>query len=93
MKKFIIERKLPGAGNMTVEELQAISKTSVTVITVLGKPYKWIQSFVTEDKLYCIHEAEDENAIREHAKCGNFPVNKIEEIKTIIDPTTAEKEN
>ena len=93
MKKFIIERKLPGAGNMTVEELIAISKTSVTVITVLGKPYKWIQSFVTEDKLYCIHEAEDENAIREHAKCGNFPVNKIEEIKTIIDPTTAEKEN
>ena len=93
MKKFIIERKLPGAGNMTVEELIAISKTSVAVITVLGKPYKWIQSFVTEDKLYCIHEAEDENAIREHAKCGNFPVNKIEEIKTIIDPTTAEKEN
>ena len=93
MKKFIIERKLPGAGNMTEEELQAISKTSVDVITVLGKPYKWIESFVTEDKLYCIHEAEDENAIREHAKCGNFPVNKIEEIKTIIDPTTAEKEN
>jgi len=93
MKKFIIERKLPGAGNMTDEELIAISKTSVTVITVLGKPYKWIQSFVTEDKLYCIHEAEDENAIREHAKCGNFPVNKIEEIKTIIDPTTAEREN
>ena len=93
MKKFIIERKLPGAGNMTDEELIAISKTSVTVITVLGKPYKWIQSFVTEDKLYCIHEAEDENAIREHAKCGNFPVNKIEEIKAIIDPTTAEIDN
>jgi hypothetical protein len=93
MKKFIIERKLPGAGNMTEEELQAISKTSVDVIAVLGKPYKWVQSFVTEDKLYCIHEAEDENAIREHAKCGNFPVNKIEEIKAIIDPTTAEIDN
>ena len=78
---------------MTVEELQAISKTSVTVITVLGKPYKWIESFVTEDKIYCIHEAEDENAIREHAKCGNFPVNKIEEIKAAIDPTTAEKDS
>lgn len=90
MKKFIVERKLPGAGNMTAEELQAISKTSVTVITVLGKPYKWIQSFVTDDTIYCIHEAEDENAIREHAKCGNFPVNKIEEIKVVIDPTTAE---
>jgi hypothetical protein len=92
MKKFIIERKLPGAGNMTVEELQAISKTSVAVITVLGKPYKWVQSFVTEDKLYCIHEAEDENAIREHAKCGNFPVNKIEEIKVVISPATAEND-
>ena len=90
MKKFIVERKLPGAGNMTAEELQAISKTSVTVITVLGKTYKWIQSFVTDDTIYCIHEAEDENAIREHAKCGNFPVNKIEEIKVVIDPTTAE---
>ena len=74
MKKFIVERKLPGAGNLTNEELQAISKTSNAVITILGKPYKWVQSFVTEDKIYCIHEAEDENAIREHAKCGNFPV-------------------
>jgi hypothetical protein len=93
MKKFIIERKLPGAGNMTNEELIAISKTSVAVISVLGKPYKWVQSFVTEDKLYCIHEAENEDSIREHAKCGNFPVNKIEEIKAIIDPTTSEMDN
>ena len=89
MKKFIIERKLPGAGNMTVEELQTISTTSNAVITILDKPYKWIQSFITEDKIYCIHEAETEDAIREHAKCGNFPVNKIEEIKAMIDPTTA----
>jgi hypothetical protein len=93
MKKFIVERKLPGAGNMTVEELQAISKTSNAVITILGKPYKWIQSFVTEDKIYCIHEAESEDAIREHAKCGNFPVHKIEEIKAFFDPTTAEMDN
>ena len=78
---------------MTVEELQAISKTSNAVITILDKPYKWIQSFVTEDKIYCIHEADNEDAIREHAKCGNFPVNKIEEIKAVIDPTTAEKDN
>jgi hypothetical protein len=89
MKKFIVERNLPGAGNMTAEELQAISKTSNAVISVLGKPYKWIQSFVTEDKIYCIHEAESEKDIREHAECGDFPVNTIEEIKTIIDPTTA----
>jgi hypothetical protein len=93
MKKFIIERKLPGAGNMTVEELQAISKTSNAVITILDKPYKWIQSFVTEDKIYCIHEADNEDDIREHAKCGNFPVHKIEEIKAVVDPTTAEKDN
>ncbi|HEU5167066.1 MAG TPA: DUF4242 domain-containing protein [Chitinophagaceae bacterium] len=93
MKKFIVERKLPGAGNLTDEELQDLSKTSNAVITILGKPYKWIQSYVTEDKIYCIHEAEDEDAIRQHAKCGNFPVNKIEEIKALIDPTTAEKEN
>ena len=93
MKKFIVERKLPGAGNLTGEELQAISKTSNAVITILDKPYKWIQSFVTEDKIYCIHEAESEDAIREHAKCGNFPVNKIEEIKAVFDPTTAEMDN
>jgi hypothetical protein len=89
MKKFIIERQLPGAGNMTDEELQDLSKTSNAVISVLGKPYTWIQSFVTEDKLYCIHEAENEEAIREHAKCGNFPINKVEEIKVVIDPATA----
>ena len=89
MKKFIIERKLPGAGNMTSEELKAISKASVEVITKLGKHYSWIQSFVTEDKIYCIHVAENKEDIREHAKCGNFPVNSIEEIKQIIDPSTA----
>jgi len=89
MKKFIIERKLPGAGNLTAEELQTISKTSNAVISVLGKPYIWIESFVTEDKIYCIHEAESENEIREHAKCASIPINSIEEIKTVIGPHTA----
>lgn len=89
MKMFIVERKLPGAGNMTPEELRAIAKTSNAVITVLGKPYRWIHSYVTENKIYCIHEAESEKDILEHAKCGDFPANTIEEIKTIIDPTTA----
>ena len=89
MKKFIVERKLPGAGNLTPEELQEISKTSNTVISVLGKPYTWVQSFVTEDKIYCIHEAETEIDIREHAKCGDFPVHNVEEIKVTIDPSTA----
>ena len=91
MKRFIIERKLPGAGNLTTEELEAISKTSVAVISVLGKPYHWIQSFVTEDKLYCIHEAENEDDIREHAKCGGFPLTRIEEIKAVVYLTTANK--
>ena len=90
MKKFVVERNLPGAGTLSPEELQAISKTSVAVISILGKPYTWVQSFVTEDKIYCIHEAENEDDIREHAKCGNFPVNTIEEIKAVIDPTTGD---
>jgi hypothetical protein len=89
MKKFIIERKVPGAGKMTAEELEVISKTSVAVISVLGRPYNWIQSFVTDDRIYCIHEAEDKDDIREHAKCGDFPADRIEEIKAVIGPTTA----
>jgi len=89
MKKFIIERELPGAGNMTAEELQAISKTSVSVIAVLGKPYKWVESYVTKDKIYCVHEAESEDVIREHSNCANFPANSIEEINVIISPATA----
>jgi Nickel responsive protein SCO4226-like len=89
MKRFIIERKLPGAGDMTPEEIKAISKTSVDVITAMGKAYSWVQSFVTEDKIYCIHIAENKDDIRTHAKCGNIPVNSIEEIKCVIDPSTA----
>jgi len=90
MKKFIIEREIPGVGKMTTEELQAISKTSVAVISILGRPYTWIESFVTDDKIYCIHEAENEDDIREHAKCGNFPVHMIEEIRAVINPTTGD---
>jgi len=89
MKMFIIERNLPGAGNMTPEELKAIAKTSNTVITLMGKPYKWLHSYVTENKIYCIHEADNEKDILEHASCGDFPANAIEEIKTVIGPTTA----
>jgi hypothetical protein len=89
MKKFIIERKLAGAGNMTAEELQALSKASVAVITILGKSYKWIESFITEDKIYCIHEAENEDDIREHSDCGGFPIDTVEEIKAVIAPSTA----
>jgi len=89
MKKYIIERDIPGAGNMSEEELMAISNLSVSVITILGKPYTWVESFVTENKIYCIHEAEQEDDIREHAKCGNFPITNIDEIKAVIGPGTA----
>jgi uncharacterized protein DUF4242 len=89
MKRFIIERKLPGAGDMTVEELKAISKTSVDVVTAMGKAYSWVQSFVTDDKIYCIHIAESKEDVRQHGRCGNIPVNSIEEIKYVIDPSTA----
>lgn len=89
MKKFIIERKIPGAGNLTPAELKQIAQTSIKVGNGLKNPYHWIESFVTDDRIYCIHIAENEEDIREHAACGKFPVNRIEEIKTIIDPATA----
>ena len=87
-EKFVVERNLPGAGNLSPEELQAISQTSCEVLNKMGKPYHWIQSFIAEDKIYCIHIAENEEAIREHARLGNFPVNRITEVKTVIDPLT-----
>ncbi|MCF0061761.1 DUF4242 domain-containing protein [Dyadobacter chenwenxiniae] len=88
MKKFVIERDIPGLGNLSGEELQAISQLSCATVSELGVPYHWIQSFVTNDKLYCVHIAESEEVIREHARLGNFPINSIAEVKTIIDPTT-----
>jgi len=89
MKKFLIERNIPGVGAMSEEDLQAISKTSVAVIGILGKPYRWIESFVLQDKIYCIHEAENEDAIREHGNCGSFPVDRIDEVVAVIGPQTA----
>lgn len=89
MKKFIIERNLPGAGNLTQEELQMISESSCNAITHLGKPYYWIQSFITNDRIYCVHIAEDECAVRQHAKIGKIPVNTVNEVIAIIDPLTS----
>jgi hypothetical protein len=89
MKKFVIERNLPGAGNLSKEELQAISLTSCDAISEMGKPYHWIQSFITDDKIYCIHIAESEEVVREHATLGKFPINMISEVKAIIDPLTS----
>ena len=89
MKKFIVQRKLPGAGNLTPEEVRAISKASNEVISSLGKPYAWIQSYVTDDKIYCIHVAENEGDIREHGRHGDIPVHTIEEIRMVIDASSA----
>ena len=88
MKKFVIERHLPGAGNLSTEELQSISQTSCETISKMGKPYHWIQSFITGDKIYCVHIAESEEVIKEHAKMSQFPINTISEVKAVIDPLT-----
>lgn len=89
MKKFVIERELPGAGNLSKEELRAIAQTSCDVVNHLGKPYHWIETLVTDNKMYCIHIAEDEHTIFEHAEKGGFPANSVAEVKAIIDPTTS----
>ncbi len=91
MKKFVVERNLPGAGNLSPEELQAISQTSCEVISKLSRPYHWIQSFVTDDKIYCIHIAESEAVVREHASLGKFPINTIAEVKAVIDPLSGNR--
>ena len=89
MKKFVVERILPGAGNLNAEELKEMSRVSCEIIKRMGKPYHWIQSFVTEDKIYCIHIAESKDVIKEHAGLGKFPINTISEVKAIIDPVTS----
>ena len=91
MKKFVVERNLPGAGNLTPEELQSLSQTSCEVISQLSKPYHWIQSFVTDDKIYCIHIAESADVVREHARLGKFPINTVSEVKAVIDPVTSNR--
>ena len=88
MKKFVVERNLPGAGNLTAEELQALTKTFCGIITKMGRPYHWIESFVTDDKIYCIHIAESEEIVREHSRLGKFPINTISEVRVVIDPLT-----
>lgn len=90
MPKYMIERELPGAGNLSPQELQAVSQTSCGVLRQLGPSIQWLHSYVTGDKIYCVYIAPDENMIREHAQQGGFPANRVSEIKSIIDPTTAE---
>ncbi len=89
MKKFVIEREIPGLGKMTAEELQAIAQSSCEVVNGLNKPYHWVQSFVTADKMYCIHIAPDAATVLEHARRGGFPADRVEEVSGTIDPTTS----
>ncbi|MBT9331454.1 DUF4242 domain-containing protein [Paracidobacterium acidisoli] len=90
MPKFIIEREIPGAGDLLPEQLQAISQKSCGVLREMGPQIQWVQSYVTGDKVYCIYIAPGEDAIREHAQRGGFPANRISRIRTVIDPTTSE---
>jgi hypothetical protein len=90
MPKFVIEREIPGAGQMTPHDLKTVSKKSCGVLSSLGPNVQWIQSYVTADKLYCVYYATDEALVRRHAELGGFPANKISAVATIIDPSTAE---
>ena len=90
MPKYVIEREVPGAGKLSPEQLKAISNTSCGVLRKLGSEIQWIHSYVTANKIYCIYIAANEELVREHAKQGGFPANSVAEVKTIIDPTTAE---
>jgi len=90
MPKYMIERELPGAGRLAASDLQGISQRSCQVLRNLGPTIQWVESFVTDDKVYCIYIAPDAEIIRKHAEQGGFPANRISEIKTVIDPTTSE---
>ena len=90
MPRFLIEREVPGAGSLSPEQLQAISRTSCGVLQGLGPQIQWVQSYVTADKITCVYIAPNEEMVREHARQGGFPANRVEEIRAIIDPTTAE---
>jgi len=90
LPKYLIERELHGAGNLSQQQLQAISQKSCSVLRNLGPQIEWVHSYVTGDKIYCIYNAPSEELIREHARQGGFPANRISEIKTMIDPSTAE---
>ncbi len=92
MPKYVIERELPGAGKLTPAQLKAVSQTSCGVLQALGPQIQWVQSYVTDDKIYCVYIAPNAEIIREHARRGQFPANHIAEIKSVIDPTTAEAE-
>lgn len=90
MPKFVIEREIPGAGNLSTAELQGISQKSCGVLRNLGPQIQWIESYVTDEKIYCVYIAPDEKTVREHAQQGGFPANAVSQVRAVIDPTTAE---
>jgi hypothetical protein len=90
MPKYVIEREIKGAGDLTSQDLTGISQKSCSVLQELGPQIQWVQSYVTQDKIYCIYIAPDKNTVMKHAEKGGFPANYISEIKCMIDPTTAE---
>jgi hypothetical protein len=90
MPKYVIEREMPGAGSLSAKDLQGASITSCNVLRDLGPQIQWLHSYVTGDKIYCVYIAPNEEMVREHAKRGGFPANKVSEVKAVIDPTTAE---
>lgn len=90
MPKFVIEREIPDAGKLTPDQLKAISQTSCGVLRQMGPEIQWVHSYVTGDKIYCVYIAPDEATVARHAKMGGFPANRISQIRTVIDPTTAD---
>ena len=90
MPKYVIEREIPNAGNLSAEELQAISQQSCGVLQQLGPSIQWVHSYVTDDKIYCVYVAPNEEMVREHAARGGFPANRVSQVRQVIDPTTAE---
>jgi hypothetical protein len=90
MPKFVIEREIPGAGKLTPEQLQGVSQTSCGVLRELGPQIQWVESLVTDDKIYCVYIAPDEDMVRKHAQMGGFPANRVAQVRAVIDPTTSE---
>lgn len=93
MPKYLIEREIPAAGKLSAQQLQAISQKSCGVLSQMGPQIQWVQSYVTDDKVYCVYIAPSEEVVREHARRGGFPANRISEVRSVIDPTTAEGES
>lgn len=90
MPKFVIEREIPEVGKLSTEQLKAVSQTSCGVLRELGPQIQWLHSYVTDDKIYCVYIAPDEETVRKHAQMGGFPANKVSQVRKTIDPTTAE---